>query len=99
MTNIIDLTMLRGFVEKIIDKMLSVDSLSNTRIIFESMKPAIKNTDDAMFGYVYGNVLGKLDSMYTTINRNPTKEEVDEIANAIQKRTMEIKNQIYNTKT
>ena len=83
MTNIMDLTILRGFVEKIIDNMLSVDSLSNTRIIFESIKSGIKNPDDAMFGYVYGNVIGKLDSMYTVINRNPTKEDLHKIVESL----------------
>ena len=99
MTNLIELTILRGVVEKFIDKLLSDKSLSTSRIIFDNMKPAIKNSDDAIFGYIYGTVLGKLDAIYANFNRQPTDEEIKEIVNAIQKRTIEIRSRIYETKT
>jgi hypothetical protein len=91
--------MLRGAIEKAIDNMLSDTSLSTCRTIFEAMKPAINNSDDAIFGYVYGHVIGSLETIFNSLNRQPTNEEVSEIANAIRKRTMEIKSRIYQTKT
>ena len=99
MNDAIWLVMLRGIVEKSIDKLLSDKSLSTWRFIFESMKPAIKNSDDAIFGYVYGYVLGSLELLLSTLNRQPTNEEMAEIVNAIDKRKMEIRSRIYQTKT
>lgn len=90
---------LRGLVEKIMDKMLSENSISKSRLMFDSMKPVIKNSDDAIFGFIYGHVFGKLDAIYVNLNRQPTKEEVKEVVDAIKKRTMEIKSRIYETKT
>lgn len=84
--NQIWLTMLRGAVEKHIDQLLSDESLSIVRTVFENMKPAIKNRDDAIFGYVYGNVVGSLEIVFNTLNRQPTAEEINEIAKAINKK-------------
>lgn len=99
MSNVIWLTMLRGAVEKSIDNLLSDTSLSNCRIIFDNMKPAINNSDDAIFGYLYGYVFGSLETIFNALNRQPTNEEMKEIVNAITKRTMEIKSRIFQTKT
>lgn len=99
MSNVIWLTMLRGVTEKAIDNMLSDTSLSSCRTVFEAMKPAINNSDDAIFGYVYGHVIGSLETIFNALNRQPTNEEMNEIVNAISKRTMEIKSRIYQTKT
>jgi hypothetical protein len=98
MSNVLWLTMLRGVVEKSIDNLLSDRSLSNCKGIFDNMKPAIKNSDDAIFGYLYGYVIGSLEAIFNTLSRQPTKEEMEEIVNAISKRTMEIKSRIYQTK-
>jgi hypothetical protein len=97
--NEIWLTMLRGAIERSIDRLLSDESLSTCRTIFENMQPAIKNSDDAIFGYVYGYVIGSLETIFNGLKRQPTKEETTEIANAIKKRNMEIKSRIYMTKT
>jgi hypothetical protein len=97
--NEIWLTILRGAVEKAIDRMLSDESLSLYRFFFENMSPAIRNSDDAIFGFIYGYVLGSLETIFGTVNRQPTNEELNEIANAIKKRTWEIKSRIYQTKT
>lgn len=99
MSNVIWLTILRGAVEKSIDNLLSDNSISNCRIIFDNIKPAIKSSDDAIFGYVYGYVFGSLTTIFNTLNRQPTDEEATEIVNAISKRTMEIKSRIFQTKT
>ena len=99
MTNLFELTTLRGLVEKIMDNLLSVNTMSQSRLMFDGVKPIIKNSDDAIFGFIYGVVFGKFDSIYATANRELSKEEVNEIVNAIKKRTMEIKSRIYETKT
>ena len=99
MSSVIELTILRGAVEKFMDNMLSVNFISKSRRMFDAMKPAIKNSDDAIFGYIYGAVIGKFDGIYAILNRQATNEEVDEILKVIQKRTMEIKSRIYETKT
>ena len=93
------LIVLRGTVEKAIDKMISEKVLSAFRILFDEMKPAIKNVDDVLFGFIYGHVIGKIDSIYVNFNREPTQKEIEEIFNAIKKRNIEIRSQIYQTKT
>lgn len=99
MSNAMWLTMLRRAVERAIDRMLSDESLSTYRIVFENMQPAIKSSDDAIFGYICGQVIGSLETIFNALNRQPTNEEMNEIVNAISKRTMEIKSRIYETKT
>lgn len=98
MNNEIWLTVLRGAVERSIDKLLSDDCLINCRKVFESMKPAIKNSDDAIFGYVFGYVIGSLETIFNAIKRQATVEETKEITNAVSKRIMEIRSRIYQTK-
>ena len=99
MDNTIWLTMLRGAVERSIDHLLSDESLSNCRKIFNNMQPVITNSDDAIFGYVYGYVIGSLETVFKTFNRQPTNEDLNEISNAIVNRIQKIKSRIYQTKT
>jgi len=99
MSNAMWLTVLRGAVEKAIDRMLSNESLATYRSVFENMQPALKSSDDAIFGYICGQVIGSLDTIFNAINRQPTNEEMNEVVNAISKRTLEIKSRIYQTKT
>jgi hypothetical protein len=63
------------------------------------MKPTIKNSDDAIFGYVFGHVSGVMDMTFANLNRQPTDEDINEIAKAITNRMQEIKSRIYETKT
>ena len=93
------LTILRGAIEKSIDKLLSEEVMSSSRKLFENMKPTIKNSDDAIFGYVFGHVSGVMDMTFTNLSRQPNDEDVNEIATAITNRMQEIKNRIYETKT
>jgi len=97
--NIIWLAILRGAIEKSIDKLLSDEVLSSSRKLFENMKPTIKNSDDAILGYVFGHVSGFMDMTFSNLNRQPTDEDINEIANAITGRMEEIKSRIYETKT
>jgi hypothetical protein len=98
-SNAIWLTMLRGMVERSIDRLLSDESLSTSRNMFESMQPVIKSSDDAIFGYVYGYIIGSLETIFNGLNRQPTNEEMKEIVNAVFNRIQEIKSRIYQTKT
>ena len=93
------LTILRGAIEKAIDKLLSDEVLSSSRKLFESMKPTIKNSEDAIFGYVFGHVSGLMEMTYNNLNRQPTDEDINEISKAITSRMEEIKNRIHETKT
>lgn len=92
------LTILRGAIEKSIDKLLSEEVMSSSRKLFENMKPIIKNSDDAIFGYVFGYVSGVMEMTFANLSRQPTDEDVNEIATAITNRMQEIKNRISETK-
>ncbi len=97
-TDIVWLTILRGAVEKSIDKLLSDEVLSTSHKLFENMKPTIKNSDDAIFGYVFGHVSGVMEMTFASLNRKPTIEDIEEISQAINNRMDEIKNRIYETR-
>lgn len=97
--DIVWLTILRGAVEKAIDKLLSDEVLSTSRKLFDNMKPTIKNSDDAIFGYVYGHISGVLEMTFANLHRQPTSQDIDEISQAITNRLGEIKSRIYETKT
>lgn len=92
------LTILRGAIEKSIDKLLSDEIMSSSRKLFENMKPTIKNSDDAIFGYVFGHVSGVMDMTLANLNRQPSDDDINEIATAITNRMQEIKSRIYETK-
>ena len=92
------LTILRGAIEKSIDKLLSDEVMSSSHKLFESM-PTIKNSDDAIFGYVFGHVSGVMDMTLANLNRQPSDDDINEIATAITNRMQEIKSRIYETKT
>ena len=93
------LIILRGAVEKSIDKLLSDEVISSSRKLFENMKPTIKNGDDAIFGYVFGHVSGVMDMTFANLHRKPSDEDINEIATAITNRMVEIKSRIYEVKT
>ena len=93
------LTILRGAVEKAIDKLLSDEVLSTSRRLFDNMKPTIKNSNDAIFGYVFGHVSGVLEMTFANLNRQPTNEDIEEISQSITNRMNEIRSRIYETKT
>ena len=97
--NKIWLTILRGAVEKTIDKLLSDEVMSSSRKLFENMKPTIRNSDDAIFGYVFGHVSGVMDMTFANLNRQPADEDINEISTAITNRMQEIKSRVYETKT
>lgn len=97
-SDIVWLTILRGAVEKSIDKLLSDEVLSTSRKLFENMKPTIKNSDDAIFGYVFGHVSGVMEMTFANLNRQPTSEDIDEISQSITNRMNEIRSRIYETK-
>lgn len=98
-SNKIWLTILRGAVEKSIDKLLSDEVMSTSHKLFENMKPTIKNSEDAIFGYIFGHVSGLMDMTFSNLNRQPTNEDINEIAQAITSRIPEIKGRIHETKT
>lgn len=93
------LTILRGAVEKAIDKLLSDEVLSTSRRLFDNMKPTIKNSNDAIFGYVFGHVSGVLEMTFANLNRHPTNEDIEEISQSITNRMNEIRSRINETKT
>ena len=97
--DIVWLTILRGAVEKAIDKLLSDEVLSTSRKLFDNMKPTIKNSDDAIFGYVFGHISGVLEMTFATLNRQATDEDIEEISQSITSRMNEIKSRISETKT
>jgi hypothetical protein len=90
---------LRGRLEKILDSFLSYCCLSSSRELFETLKPAVRNVDDAVFGSIWGQYERFLyDFVRQSRNRPPNSEEIQEGQKAFLKRIFEIQSRIYETK-
>ncbi len=91
---------LRGLLEKIIDEQLTEQCLAKTHELFEAFRPAVSKREDAVFGYIVGWVSATIFDLFTKIvNRAFTQEEIDEVAETITRRSLEIKHRIMETST
>jgi hypothetical protein len=54
---------------------------------------------EAIFGYIIGIVFGRIESVFSMMNRQPTQEELNEMTKAINKRFIEIESRINETFT
>ena len=91
---------IRGVVEKIIDQQLTEENLALMHTLFESLRPAVKNREDAIFGYIIGWTSASiLQTIVIILKRNPTQEEYQEIVNALHTRILTIKSRIHETFT
>jgi len=94
-----NLQFLRGYVEKLLDNQLTNEELGTSHNFFEVLKPAVKNREDAIFGYVIGFVFGQVNNLFLLVGRKPTQEEIEEISKAFTKRFLEIRSRINETFT
>lgn len=92
------LVMVRGRAERRIDIMLSSESIMSTREMFEAMEPVVKNLEDAILGYMFGDYVESFNNyVRRKFKRPPTQEEEEEAANAIFNRVWEIRSRIRET--
>ena len=90
----------RGLVEKMIDQQLSKQNLALMHKMFEALRPAVKNREDAIFGYIVGWTGASITQIISIIlKRSPTQEENEEIVKALHTRIFEIKSRIHETFT
>lgn len=91
--------LVRGFVEKIIDDQLSEENLAKNHEFFESLKPVVGNRRDAIFGYILGKVISKVEDFFIILQRKPTQIELIEAATATRNRFLRIQSRINETFT
>ena len=91
----------RGMLEKIIDQQVS--SIGKHVKIWRSPEYQklyqIKDPDDFAYGHAQGSIITKFETYYGLVyhNKNPTDDEIDEIAEIILKRSREIKEAIFKS--
>ena len=91
---------LRGLLEKTIDEHLAEQQLAKTHEFFEALRPAVSKREDAIFGYIVGWTMATVYGLYTRIvNRDFTQEEINEVAETIIRRSLEIRHRIMETST
>lgn len=95
-----DLATLRGIVEKTIDMQITNENLASMHTLFEALGPAVKNREDAIFGYILGWTTASIHQLVTTIvDRGLNQKEIEEVAGTITMRSSEIKHKIMETFT
>lgn len=86
-------TTIRGLLEKDIDSLTKIDTLNKYAMVFRQLYP-MKPLDDCLFGLVVGAILGRYITLNQTIEKDLTDENIQELWNMIEKRTMFITGQI-----
>lgn len=95
-----NIIILRGLLEKIIDERLTEQFLTKAHDFFEKLRPAVSKREDAIFGYIIGETIARSFASFTkTVNRDFTEEEIDEVFNIIERRSLEIRRRIMETST
>jgi hypothetical protein len=88
-------TIIRGTLDQFIDSILEGGVIEDSLTMFEGLAPAVKNIEDAIFGYVIGRIVQFIDTTIQSIyQRLPNNEEGIEIAKILKNRTVEIKSKI-----
>jgi len=87
---------LRGTIERHVDTILAGDVLTSASEMFKKgLAPAVKNLEEALFGYVAGRLI---EFSFLVIQaeyyRSPTHEELDEIDFILKRRAIEIKSKV-----
>lgn len=85
---------LRGLLETIIDQ--TVEEARTTLNMARTLKPLIRNEQDAAFGFSIGVISGRFVSIFTSLGRQPTKEEISEAIKVIKRRANQIKSALLS---
>lgn len=81
-------TTIRGMLEKEIDTLITPKTLGSLFVAFQRFP--IKSMEDSLFGFVVGFIYCR----FLVIKASPTEEEMKELMEMIERRTMEIKGKI-----
>ncbi|MDH5437456.1 MAG: hypothetical protein OEX76_00975 [Candidatus Bathyarchaeota archaeon] len=86
--------MIRGLLEKILDKILEPSNLENLSKTYDVFRPIIKSKEDALFGEVVGTFTERYCQLMLSLKRFPTNNELTELFDIITRRADEIRSKI-----
>ncbi len=90
----------RGYVEKLIDGMISDEQIGKVRVKMNQLVPYVKSVDDAIFGYLLGTItMGCLDHFLISHQRGPNPEEMDDLIRIEREKIPLIKSKIAQSFT
>lgn len=82
---------IRGTIETVLDKYLKEEELMTGLKLLRRFEPAIRNFEDALLGFILGQMLEKYWMMYHMIlGREPTAEELSEYKDLLIRRSIEL---------
>lgn len=88
-------TLLKGLIVQLFDQLLSEDALKSTVTMMKALKPAVSSVEDAVFGHIIGEFSARIkSSISSALKRDPSESELGFIADAIIRRSIEIKSEV-----
>ena len=87
--------LVRGLIERELDDALEHKTLSNMFILFKNMDPAVKTTRNAVFGFIFGYMLGYFARCMRTLKkRKPSHDEWKEFENWFKRQSIRVNTEI-----
>jgi len=87
--------LVRGLIERELDDALEQTTLANMFILFKNMDPALKTTRNAVFGFIFGYMLGYFARcMRTYKKRKPSPNEWKEFEKWFQRQSIRVNTEI-----
>ena len=84
-----------GLVVRGLDRLLEEDNIHASLTIMKYLKPAVSSEEDAAFGSIIGELVGRLSAAINVgFNREMNELELEIIGNEIQRRSLEIRSKI-----
>ena len=75
--------MIKGLLEKILDKILEPSNLENLSKTYDVFRPIIKSKEDALFGEVVGTFTERYCQLMLSLKRFPINNELTELFDII----------------
>lgn len=81
-------------VNKLIDTLISDWNMVFMQRYFEGLKPAVKNKEDAVLGFMYGMICAAVNDYLMGMQQKATVEDTNVVKDVFQSRLSEIKRKV-----
>jgi hypothetical protein len=86
--------LLKTQVNNLIDTLLSDWNMVFMQRYFEGLKPAVKNKEDAVLGFMYGMICAAVNDYLAGTQHKTTVEDTDIVKDVFQSRLSDIKRKV-----
>lgn len=89
---------IRGYIEQLIDTILSDEYMVLTQLHIRNLKPYVKSLEDGAFGFILGTIVANcFASIFITRGRALTDDEMSEFVKIINEKIPRIRSRILET--